>query len=251
MARPVLLLHPLGSDHRFWDGVDLAPGRRWLALDLPGHGQQPAPVVGDGVAGLAARVLELADEAEVEDFDVVGVSLGGLLAQHLAVHRADRVGHVVLVDTVARYPEAMGRMWVERARTARIEGMSPLVAPTLDIWFGEEFREARPDLVERTRDTLLRTDPEGYARTCEILAAADLSDVTSRLPALTSSVCGEDDGAPFRAAAEEFAAATGGHVQWLAGKHAAVLESPERFAQHLEQFLSAGPGRHPTERTPS
>lgn len=249
--RPVLLLHPLGADARFWDDVPLAGDRQWIAVDLPGHGAGPTPVVADGVAGLATYVEELLDQQGVDDYDVVGVSLGGLVAQHLAVLRPERVGRVALVDTVATYPAPVRAMWAARATTARDEGMSPLVEPTLDVWFGDETRRTRTDLVEQTTATLLRTDPEGYARTCEILAACDLTDLASRLPQGTLVVCGEDDGPHFRDAARDFAETVGTTVRWLPGKHAAVLESPELFANHLEQFLGADLGPGVTERTQS
>lgn len=241
MPRPVLLLHPLGSDGRFWDGMPFPQDRKWLALDMPGHGAEPPPAVPDGIAGFADRAVELADQAGVDDFDVVGVSLGGLVAQHLAVQRPGRVGRVVLVDTVATYPEPMRAMWIARAATARKDGMTALVAPTLDIWFGPAFRQSRPDVIEKTIATLLRTDPEGYARTCEVLAAVDLSDGILRLPTMTLTACGNDDADPFRDAAEAISAATGRPVQWLPGKHAAVLENPALFTRHLVSFLDAVP----------
>ncbi|GAA4680754.1 alpha/beta hydrolase [Nocardioides nanhaiensis] len=249
MPRPVVLLHPLGSDRTFWDGMPLPDGRRWAALDLPGHGTEAAPSVHGGVEGLAARVLDLADDAGLAQFDVAGVSLGGLVAQYLAVQHPDRVIGVVLIDTVATYPEAMEEMWVGRAATARSEGMSSLVGPTLDIWFTPEFRRSRPDVVEQTTRTLLSTDPEGYARTCEILASTDLTPRLADLPARTLSVCGDSDGEPFRNAAREIAAATGSTVRWLPGMHAAVLESPAEFVAHLVAFLDDDAASTPPERT--
>lgn len=247
MPRPVVLLHPLGSDRRFWDEVALPDDRQWMALDLPGHGAEAAPDVDAGVVGLAARVLELADAAGLVQFDVAGVSLGGLVAQHLAVQHSDRVGSVALIDTVATYPDAMEAMWVGRAATARTEGMGGLVDPTLDIWFTPEFRQSHPDVVERTTHTLLGTDPEAYARTCEILASTDLSAALGDLPARTLSMCGDSDGDPFRDAAQAIADSTGTTVRWLPGKHAAVLESPTEFVRHLVAFLDDDTASTPPE----
>lgn len=237
--RPVVLLHPLGSDRSFWDAVPFPEDRRWFALDLPGHGAAPVPEVAEGIAGLGRHVLEAADQAGIDDFDVVGVSLGGLVAQQLAVQAPDRVCGTVLVDTVVRYPAPMVSMWKGRAEVARTVGMAELVAPTLEIWFTAAFREGHPEVVERTTRTLLATSAEGYARTCELLAEADLSSALGRLPARTLAVCGEHDGDPFREAARAISQATGRPVCWLDGKHAAVLEQPAAFARHVGSFLSA------------
>lgn len=237
--RPVVLLHPLGSDRSFWDAVPLPEDRRWFALDLPGHGAAPVPEVADGIAGLGRYVLDAANEAGIAEFDVIGVSLGGLVAQHLAVQAPDRVSGTVLVDTVVRYPAPMVAMWRGRAELARTLGLADLVAPTLDIWFTAAFRATHPDVVERTTQTLLATRAEGYARTCELLADADLSSALGQLPVRTLAVCGEQDGDPFREAARAISEATGRPVCWLDGKHAAVLEQPAAFARQVVSFLSA------------
>ncbi|GAA1904261.1 3-oxoadipate enol-lactonase [Nocardioides lentus] len=241
--RPLLLLHPLGSAGSFWD--DLAAG--WtggpvVAPDLPGHGSAPLPDPDAGVAGIAEHVLSALDAAGTGPVDVVGVSLGGLVAQHLAAHAAHRVARVVLVDTVDVYPAPMREMWAERAHLARTEGMAPLVEPTLEVWFTPGFRAERPDVVAATTDTLLATDPEGYARACELLAGADLTAGPTAggdpVAPPTLVVCGDGDGEPFRrAAADRLGPASGRDVVWLPGRHAVVLEQPAAFADLLRRFL--------------
>jgi 3-oxoadipate enol-lactonase len=242
-VRPLLLLHPLGSSGRFWDFLGpLVGDRQLVAPDLPGHGSTPAPSRDDGVAGLAAAVVADLDARGIAAVDVVGVSLGGLVAQHLAAHEPGRVGRVVFADTVVRYPDPMVSMWAERAALARSTGLDGLVEPTLDIWFTPQFRESRPEVVARTTATLLATDPEGYARTCEILSDADLSGDLSLIDVPVLSVCGDQDGQPFRdAAAGPLADLSSYDVRWLVGRHAAMLETPAAFVALLEEFLRQAP----------
>jgi 3-oxoadipate enol-lactonase len=240
VTTPVVLLHPLGADHRFWDPVRAAlPDTLGPVLvpDLLGHGQAALPERGAGVE-------EFADELEkaLSSYDrahVVGVSLGGLVAQVLAARRPDLVERVVLADTVAVYPPAMRDMWEERAATVRREGIGAVAGPLEALWFTPGFRQTATEEVAAVREMLLDTDPEGYARTCEALAKADTSGVVADITAPVLAACGLHDAAPFRAATEWFGKSLAGtRVVWLRGGHATAYEHPREFADLLLDFLT-------------
>jgi 3-oxoadipate enol-lactonase len=231
MSAPFVFLHPLGADARFWDPVraELAP-RTTVALDLPGHGAAPPPPLGAGIEAYAASVADQLDEPA----HLVGMSLGGLVAQELAASRPDLVASVVLADTVAVYPEPMQQMWLDRADIARTGGLSSLVEPMVEMWFSAELAAADDARVEQARRTFASTDPEGYARTCDVLAGVDLRDRVASLTVPTMVVCGQDDAPPFRDAATWLAATAGdGTVHWLPGRHACAVEEPAKFAELL------------------
>jgi 3-oxoadipate enol-lactonase len=239
MTTPFVLLHPLGSDRHFWDPVRAALGQHHsIALDLPGHGAAPALPAGTGVAAYSDTVAQQTAKLGTP-VHLVGISLGGLVAQQIAATRPALVASAYLVDTVPVYPEPMQQMWRERAHTARTEGLGPLVDPMVAMWFTPELADAGDPRVLAACSTFRATDPEGYARSCELLAGADLRALlTPDLPP-TVVVCGEDDTQAFRDAAQWLARATGAEpVYWLPGKHACAVEFPDRFAAVL---LSAVP----------
>jgi 3-oxoadipate enol-lactonase len=223
MTTPLVLLHPLGVDHRFWD-----PVRTYL----------PDAITRD-LSG--ASVAEMADGVEqslagFDRVDLCGVSLGGLVAQELAARRPGLVRRLVLADTVAVYPEPMRVMWRERAAAVRRTGLEQIVAPTLALWFSEA---APPDAVSRVRALLLSGDPERYARTCEALAAADTTERAAKIEAPVLVACGKHDAPPFRQATEWFAATLpNATVAWLPGGHATAYEHPEAFVEALTSFLT-------------
>jgi 3-oxoadipate enol-lactonase len=231
MTAPVVFLHPLGADGRFWDPVraEILP-RTSVALDLPGHGTAPPPELGSGIEAYAAAV---ADQL-AEPSHLVGMSLGGLVAQEVGASRPDLVASVVLVDTVAVYPEPMRQMWRDRADIARTGGLSTLVEPMVEMWFSAELGATADPRVEQARRTFESTDPEGYARTCDVLAMVDLRARVASLRVSAVVVCGQDDAPPFRDAATWLASTTGdGTVHWLPGRHACAVENPAEFAKLL------------------
>lgn len=232
MAPPIVLLHPLGADHTFWEPVQELIDGPVIALDLPGHGLTPALPEHTGIAGFSDAV---ADQLSTigEPVTLVGLSLGGLVAQHLGATRPELLSSVLLVDTVAVYPEPMQQMWRDRARTARDRGVASLVAPMVTMWFTESLAAADDQRVARAMATFAATDPEGYARSCDLLAGVDLTAVAPAIAVPSTIVCGKDDAAPFLAAAQWLADVTGGVVDWLPGKHACAVESPGEFAKLL------------------
>ena len=231
---PLLLLHPLGSDGTFWNPVIAGLGRPVLSPDLPGHGSEPPATA--TIEGYAEAVVDRLQGEVV----VVGISLGGLVAQELAALRPDLVAGLVLVDTVAVYPSPFRDTWPERAATARSVGLEPLADAMEAMWFSEGFRHLHPDQVSAARQRFVSTDTEGYARACEALFDADTTAALSSVKVPTLVVCGDQDAPAFVDAADELTAAVAGAEQrWLEGaKHASVVEQPEAFVATLLEFLA-------------
>jgi 3-oxoadipate enol-lactonase len=234
MNTPFVLLHPLGADAEFWNPVRAElRSRPSVALDLPGHGSTPALWRGARIDAFAAAAADQLANYH-EPVHLVGMSLGGLVAQQIGCERADLVASVVLVDTVAVYPDPMRRMWRDRAQTARQEGLDSLVDPMISTWFSPELAAAGDTRVTQAKQTFGATDPEGYARSCDLLAEVDLRGRRIPQTVPTVVVCGHDDAPPFRDGAAWLAdSARAGTVHWLPGRHACCIENPKEFAALL------------------
>lgn len=240
---PVLLLHPLGVGRSFWDGVLPAlAGSGVLTYDFPGHGAAPVPEQRYTIEDLAEQAAALLREAGAVPADVVGVSLGGLVAQRLAVDHPDLVRRLVVVDAVAVYPPGLRQQWRERSEQTPEQGLEPLLDSTLALWFTADLLAAGSPVVERVRRDFLAGDPRGYAAACHALELVDLTELIGGIQAPTLVVCGADDAPPFAAAARELAATLpGARLVWLSpARHAGVLEQSEQFIQALTEFLREG-----------
>ncbi len=236
-----VLLHPLGADRHFWDPVRAELDGQSVALDLPGHGQAPLAAPGADIGAFAEAVLPQIAALGARAH-LVGMSLGGMVALEIALRHRELVASVAFVDAVAVYPEAMQAMWRDRAHTARQGALSTLIDPMVQMWFTPELAASGDPRVTRARETFAATDPEGYARACELLATTDLTADVAALDVPAIAVCGVDDAAPFRAAATWFGEVTGAPVHLLPGRHACAVEVPDRFAAVLAS-ASGVPGR--------
>ncbi|MEI5097488.1 alpha/beta fold hydrolase [Streptomyces sp. PmtG] len=236
-APPLLLGPSLGTSTALWDAVTplLSGAHRVLRWDLPGHGGSPPDLLAPGarVADLADLVLDLADRVGLERFAYAGVSLGGAVGLHLAVHHRARLTRLAVVCSSARFgdPEA----WRDRAALVRREGLRDLARTAPRRWFTPGFTV--PRLVADHR----RADPGAYAACCDALAAYDLR---RELPAITTPtvvVAGREDRATPPAHGREIAAAVP-RARYVELRHAAHLAPAERPEAVARVILGSGDG---------
>ena len=243
-GRVILLLHSLGTSAAVWDPIMpalVAAGFRVLRPDMRGHGltaATPGPYTMDGLAHDALAVLE---QLGIHQAAIVGLSIGGLIAQQLAYLAPNRVTALVLMDTALAIPPAS--LWHERAATVRAHGMGELVDAVLARW----ITPAAPlHAAETLRAMILATPPEGYAACCEAIAVTDFHSQTSRLATPTLVIVGAEDPSTPVAAAEALRdAIAGARLEIIdAASHIPTAEQPAAVAGALLRFLA--PDRHAT-----
>ncbi|MFZ1679611.1 MAG: alpha/beta fold hydrolase, partial [Rhizobiaceae bacterium] len=177
---PVVFANALGTDLRIWDNVlPLLPAHRLIRHDQRGHGLSQTGARPYSMALLADDLAALMETLRTGPATVVGLSVGGLVAQALASRRPDLVARLVLVGTAAKIGTA--EMWSERVAIVRANGIAPLVEPTMERWFTPSFRlTGNPDY-EGYRMMLARAAPDGYCATAEAIGRTDLTTRSSSL----------------------------------------------------------------------
>ncbi|OXZ00607.1 3-oxoadipate enol-lactone hydrolase [Streptomyces diastatochromogenes] len=242
---PLLVLGPsLGTSTVLWEPhLDaLSSCFQVLRFDLPGHGGSPTGLLSDPTPGgtrvkdLAALVLGLVDHYGRHDFHYAGVSLGGAIGAHLAVHHPQRVASLAMVCSSAHFGPATP--WLERASLVRLEGIRPVLGTIPGRWFADPLTAETP--VGRTLLTALaETDPAGYAACCDALAAYDLRAELTRISAPTLVVGGSRDVAtPLSHATELARGVHGATLLTIDAGHLAV-EQPQALQEALLAHLGA------------
>jgi 3-oxoadipate enol-lactonase len=192
-----------------------------VAYDHPGHGTSAAgPRTLEGFANFA--LARLPDEPVA----FCGISLGGMVGLWLAAHTPARLARLVLCCTSPRFGTRAG--WEQRARLVRERGMTPLAESVLERWFTPAYADRA-----RYRDLLLATPPEGYARACEAIGAADLRPDLECIDVPTLVVAGSDDPAVSDEDVLLLATIRGASVVRVPGRHLAPVEHPGAFLEAL------------------
>jgi len=234
----LVLLHALGTDHRVWDRLlpFLPPGLRILRPDMRGHGGSDVPPAPYGMGRLISDAEAICDHLGLRGAVVLGLSIGGLIAQGLAVKRLDLVRGLILSNTAARIGNA--GLWADRIAAVRAGGMAAIAEATVTRWAGRDMRGTA--LEELCRDRLLATDPEGWAGCAAAIAGSDFLATTATLRLPTLGIAGGEDGSvPPDMLRETLDLIPGSrfHLMRRAG-HLPCLEDPEGHAEALTRFLS-------------
>ena len=230
----------LGYGRWGWEPIlaPLAERYRVLAFDNRGYGESDIPPGPYTAAELAGDALAVLDAAGVERAHVLGASLGGAVAQELALRHAARVDRLVLVATMS----GVSNMHPLPAPTLQLMVEAPALDPAVALRrFVENALapEPEPALVERIVE--LRTanpaDPAGWAAQAGIWATFDVWDELPDVTVPTLVVGGEGDvvvdprNVPLLAAR-----IPGAELRLVPGGHLFFWNRPAEFVSLLREF---------------
>ena len=234
---PVIFLNSLGTDLRLWDNVlpHLPASLRLIRCDKRGHGLSSCPSAPYSMGSLVTDVERLLDHLEVREAVLVGCSIGGMIAQGLAVKRLDQVRAIVLSNTAAKIGTA--QMWDDRIAAVRSGGIEALADTIMERWFSAAFR-ATPELAA-WRNMLVRQPAEGYVGCSAAISGTDFFTPTSGLTLPTLAIAGSEDGStPPDLVRETADLIKGSRFELMRGAgHLPMVEKPEAYAALLTAFL--------------
>ena len=234
---PVVFANSLGTDLRLWDPIlpHLPEGLRIIRFDKRGHGLSSCPSSPYSMGALVSDTERLLDHLGVKNSVVVGLSIGGMIAQGLAVKRLDLVRALVLSNTAVKI--GTSDMWAERIAGVRQGGIEALADQIMERWFSAKFR-TQPEL-ELWRNMLTRQEDEGYIGCSAAISGTDFKSPTSglRLPAL--GIAGSEDGStPPDMVRETIDLIPGSRFELIRNAgHLPCVEQPEVYARILTDFL--------------
>ncbi|WP_068109780.1 3-oxoadipate enol-lactonase [Tropicimonas marinistellae] len=236
---PIVFANSLGTDLRVWDRVVARLPQRYriLRYDMRGHGLSDCP---DGPYSMGTMVRDaerLMDHLDVNGAVFVGLSVGGMVAQGLAVKRLDLVRAMVLSNTAAKI--GTKEMWEDRIAGVRTGGLESLADSIMEKWFTPAFRST-PECAG-WRNMVTRTPVAGYVGTCHAIAGTDFYTPTSGLALPTLAIAGSEDGSTPPDLVRETAELVKGsefHLIRNAG-HIPCVEQPDDYSDRLSKFLTA------------
>lgn len=240
----LVCIHGVGSYLEAWDEVvaRLSDAFRVLTFDLRGHGTSSHIHGRYEIDDFVGDVLALADHAGFGTFDLAGFSLGGLIAQRIALSHPARLRRLALLSTVSgRTQEENERV---RMRLAALQGgeRGSHYDASLSRWLTEEFQARNPERISYLRERNAQNDPACYASAYRVLAETDFGGFIDQIRVPTLIATGEDDqGSNPRMARFMHERIVGSKLEILPGlRHSILTEAPDRVAAMLGEFFAGG-----------
>lgn len=235
---PLLLCNSLGTDTTMWEPQMEQLAEHFLVIryDYRGHGRSdvtPGPYTLDRLGLDALAVL---DAVGAQRARICGVSLGGMMAQWLAINTPGRVEGLVIANTGSYIggPEQVR----PRVEAVKRDGVASIVDSIIPRWFTPGFIARHPRVVQRTRRVFCAVPDEGYAGCCAALGDLDFRDRLGDIGVRTIVIGGEHDPAvPEGAAASMSDAIPDAELLMLDAAHLSNVEQPEAFAGAVLSLL--------------
>lgn len=241
-SAPVIALgHNFATDRDIWAAQLEALGKyRVLRWDMRGHGQSSLPAASFSLRDMACDVVAILDAFQIEQCHYCGVSMGGMVGQHLALNAPQRVASLALVNTTSAYDDAQRNAWDQRIARVMNEGIDALHDELMARWFTPASLQANLPGVQHMSESYRRFSSAAF-QAC----AASVRDIdtTQRLPQIdqpTLIIAGADDPATPPTMSELMHQRIAGsryHVIADAA-HLSQVEQPVQFNRLLCDFLA-------------
>ncbi|MFN4088470.1 MAG: 3-oxoadipate enol-lactonase [Alphaproteobacteria bacterium] len=214
-------------------------GYRVLRYDTRGHGGTSVTEPPYTLDTLAADAAAMLDALGIARTHFVGLSMGGMIGQTLALARPDLFATLTLCDTSSGYPPEGGQMWADRIAAAEAAGLEANVAPTIERWFSPGFAAANDTALVPVRDMIRHTPVKGYVGCCHAISKLALTDRIAAIAVPTLIIVGEDDpGTPVAMHVTINEKIAGSELVILpTARHLSNIESVEPFNKALIAFL--------------
>lgn len=238
---PVLIFsNSLGSEMRMWDELIpfLLPYFRILQYDTRGHGGSKNDIKSEdySIELLAKDVIDLMDDLHIEKAYFCGLSMGGLIGQHLGIHFPERFHKIVLSNTGAKIGN--DERWNTRIETIKQKGLKVIVDVTIERWYTDQFKKENSEKVAETRAMFLRSDVQGYSNCCAAIRDADFREDLEKFAIEALVVTGNEDPVTNVKQAEYLVSKIPNtRLKVLNSRHLAATELPKQYAEMLIEFF--------------
>lgn len=238
-APALLLLNSLGTSLEMWDEQLAVLSERFelIRFDARGHGKSTIGTHQQATMDLLATdARNVLDACGVARAHLCGISLGGMIAMHIATKWPDRVLKAALCNTSPYMPPREN--WDARIQTVMAQGPGALVEGTLGRWFTPQFHQSHAEQVDRIRSLLLETSPQGYAACCAAIRDMDQRESIRSITAKTLVIGATADTSTPPAHAELIASAIPeAKLVMLDAAHMSNIERAGEFNAALIEFL--------------
>jgi len=239
----VVMSHSLGCNLKMWDVQleALEPEFRVVRFDTRGHGLSDAPQGKYSLDMLEQDAIALLDALNLDKVHWVGLSMGGMIGQHLAINHSQRLKSLCLCDTGPVVPPESQPSWQERIDQVRKGGMAARVELTFANWFTPAFLKDDPPVLDEIRQQLLSTPVDGYEGCIWAIRSLNCIDRLPEIKTQTLIMVGREDfGTPVEVSQIMHDLIPESKMVIIPdAAHISNIAQPEVFNQELLSFLNS------------
>jgi 3-oxoadipate enol-lactonase len=237
--RTFVFINSLGTDFRIWDGVVdvLQNYGNVLRYDKAGHGLSSNAEKSYQISNYAADLLGIMDYLKIEKAVIVGLSIGGIIAQYLAIHKPERIEKLILSNTAPKVGTVDS--WNTRINIVKNKGIASIADTVMNVWFSKSFHKNQSDQLNGYKMMLSNSNVEGYLKACEALKMNDLTAEIHKINLPTLCIAGTVDGSTPPELVKTMADNIP-NVKYIlidGVGHIPCVEVPEIVANHILNFV--------------
>jgi 3-oxoadipate enol-lactonase len=237
----VMMSNGLMTNMGMWNPTISALKDRFqiLRYDTRGHGSTSVTPGPYSIELLADDAIGLMDALDIREAHIMGLSMGGMVAQQIGARYPNRTLSLLLCNTASEMPPRS--LWEERLRIAHTQGVAALADSTIRRWFTASFIERSPQIIEKIREMILATPLEGYLGCATAIRDMAQTTLLLKIKAPTLIVTGRQD--PATTVEQSMVlnrmidTSRMGVIENAA--HLSNIEQPEIFNREIRGFLDA------------
>ena len=238
---PVVFIHGVGLDHQMWDKqINYLNEFSILTYDLLGHGKTPYNKDKLNLKDFSNQLLELLDYLKIEKINLVGFSLGSLIALDFSSHFQNKVEKLILIGTTYKRSDQERSLVLERYNKAKLN--KPISKQALKRWFSDKYLENNPKTYDTFMNILNKNpdDHKNFLKAYELFANHyDNFEDIKKINIKTLVMTGSDDAGSTPAMSKELVKdmVNSTYTEIQNGKHLCSIECADDVNMNIKNFI--------------
>ena len=192
---PLVFIHGVGLDHQMWQSqISKLNEFSIITYDLLGHGKTPCKKEKLTLNDFSKQLDEILNNLQVEKINLVGFSLGSLIALDFASNYQDKVNKLILIGTTYKRSEAERALVLDRYNQAKLN--KPISKQALKRWFSDNYLENNPSTYDLFMKILTKEpeDHKNFLKAYELFANyQDSPEKVKKIKTNTLIIAGSED----------------------------------------------------------
>lgn len=240
---PLVLIHGLNGDLTGWAKVmpEFVKSYRTIALDVRGHGGTSKPDIPYSVKQFSEDLFEFFQKLNLNQAHLLGLSMGGAIAQQFALDHSERIRSLILVSTFSYIDPYAQRAFLRLRKRLEEGGYPAFFDEVVKIAFTPEYVAANAGAIADLKQKRIQINsPVAIARATDGLMAFDLKEEISRISVPTLMISGkEDEFTPIHLAEQIHHSVKGSEWKIIRGVgHNLYIEKPTEMVEIVLEFLA-------------